>query len=191
MSGLTKGHLLILVTFCLVAVMEQQRSPVERLVPLVHISARRLTIAELVALAKWDSHIAVEDKTRENQVIVTAITKGSSRGLDGTFLRNFFMAQIEANKLVQNSLLAEWYRAGKAPAHGPIDLGRAIRPQLDKLQTELIGELVETADIRGSTRCREYLARAISQYLAQLTPSATPLQAMALDRSLAATCTHE
>jgi chorismate mutase len=49
---------------------------------------------------------------------------------------NFFRAQIEANKLVQYSLLAEWHRAGKAPDHTSVNLANAIRPELDRLETD-------------------------------------------------------
>jgi chorismate mutase len=43
---------------------------------------------------------------------------------------NFFKVQIEANKLIQYSLLAEWRRLGKAPHHTPVSLAGAIRPEL-------------------------------------------------------------
>jgi chorismate mutase len=160
----------------------------ERLQPLVEISARRLTIAEQVALAKWDSNAAVEDAPRELEVIMSAVKDGELKGLDRTFVFNFFRAQIEANKIVQYSLLAHWHRVGRAPAHRPINLATSIRPHLDKLQTELIGELAETADIRASADCHEYVAKATGKYLAELKHDALPLEAIALDRALAATC---
>lgn len=37
------------------------QSGIDKLQPQVEISARRLVVAEQVALAKWDSHAAVED----------------------------------------------------------------------------------------------------------------------------------
>ena len=89
------------------------QSAIERLQPLVEISARRLAIAEQVALAKWDSNAAVEDKPREAEVIMSAVNDGESKGLDRTFVSNFFRDQIEANKVVQYSMLAAWHRAGR------------------------------------------------------------------------------
>jgi chorismate mutase len=84
---------------------------------LVETSARRLAFAEQVALAKWDSGTPVEDAVREAQVIASATKAGESRGLDPAWVSNFFRAQIEANKLIQYSLSADWRRVGKAPDH--------------------------------------------------------------------------
>src|SRR5215469_2566040 len=124
------------------------QSTIDRLQPLVETSARRLVLAKQVALAKWDSRAPVEDPTREAQVITAAATEGESRGLNQTFVSSFFEAQIDANKLVQYSLLAAWHRAGGAPKHQVISLTDDIRPQLDQIEAALIAELVETEDIR-------------------------------------------
>ena len=98
----------------------------DTLQPLVEISAQRLAIAEQVALAKWDSGTPVEDAAREAQVIASATEAAESRGLDAAWVSNLFRAQIEANKLVQYSLLAVWRRLGKAPDHTPVDLGKSM-----------------------------------------------------------------
>jgi chorismate mutase len=111
---------------------------IDRLQPLVETSARRLLIAKQVALVKWDSGAAVEDLPREAQVIRDTVRDSDSRGLDSTSVSNFFKAQIEANKVIQYSLLADWRRSGRAPAHAPIDLVATIRPELDRVQTALI-----------------------------------------------------
>jgi chorismate mutase len=163
---------------------------IERLQPLVEISARRLALAEQVALAKWDSQAAVEDPHREAQVVMSAVKDGELKGLDGKFVADFFKAQIEANKLVQYSLLAEWHRAGSAPAHRRINLDTAIRPELDKLQLELIAELAEIRNIQASPACPTSVAKAVGKYLLAHKRDAGTLQAIALDRALAATCTH-
>src|SRR5258708_2311384 len=121
---------------------------------LVETSAQRLVIAEEVSLAKWDNGIPVEDASREAQVIVRAVKAGESRGLDQTSVSNFFRAQIEANKLVQCSLLAERRRVGKAPDHTPVDLANTIRPELDEVDRVLIAELKESTGIRTIASCR-------------------------------------
>ena len=96
----------------------------------------------------------VEDASREDHIIASATKGAQSRGLDPTSVSNFFKAQIEANKLVQYSLLAEWRRVGKAPDHTPVDLTNAIRPELDEMDKQLIAELEETTDIRAGASCR-------------------------------------
>jgi chorismate mutase len=183
-----RGELAIVVILISGIGTAREKSAIDKFQPLVEISARRLAIAEQVALAKWDSHAAVEDAPREAQVITSAVKEGELKGLDRTFVSNFLRAQIEASKVIQYSLLADWLRVGREPAHSPIDLVTAIRPKLDKMQMELIGELADTADIRANAACHEYVAKAIGKYVAAHKHDAGPLQAIALDRSLARTC---
>jgi chorismate mutase len=165
------------------------QTAIDRLQSLVETSARRLLIAQQVALVKWDSGAAVEDLPREAQVITGAVRDGVSRGLDPTSVSNFFKAQIEANKVIQYSLLADWRRAGRAPAHAPIDLVATTRPELDRVQAALIAELADTVAIRASTTCRVDVAQAIGRYVSVHTHELGPLQSIALDRALAASCT--
>ena len=165
------------------------QTAIDRLQPLVETSGRRLLIAQQVALAKWDSGAAVEDPPREAQVITGAVRDGVSRGLDPTSVSNFFKAQIEANKVIQYSLLADWRRAGRAPPQAPIDLVATIRPELDQVQAALIAELADTAAIRAGTTCRDDVAKAIGKYVLVHKHEVGPLQLIALDRALAASCT--
>jgi len=157
--------------------------------PLVEISAQRLLLAEKVALAKWDSGAAVEDRPREAEVIQKAVKDGSAIGLDSTLVEAFFRAQIEANKLVQYSLLADWQRDGKAPAHPPVDLGKEVRPQLDEIEKRLVVELSSTVSIRTGANCRLVVAKAVGQYLDAHKLKPDSREAVALDRAMAAACT--
>lgn len=161
---------------------------VDPLQALVETSAHRLAIGEQVALSKWDSGKAVEDAPREAQVVEGAVKISQSKGLDEASVTNFFKAQIEANKIIQYSLLADWRRAGKAPAHGAVDLVGAIRPQLDTVQTELIHELTDTATVRAGATCRVDVAKAVGRYLSTHKQKDGGLYEIALDRALAATC---
>jgi chorismate mutase len=118
----SKRKLALIIAFAIIGIRTARgQDAIDRLHPLVQTSAGRLLIAEQVALAKWDSGAAVEDLPREAQVIRDAVRDGDSRGLDPTSVSNFFKAQIEANKVIQHSLLADWRRSGRAPAHAPID----------------------------------------------------------------------
>jgi chorismate mutase len=164
------------------------QTAVNQLQPLVETSARRLNLAQEVALAKWDNGTAVEDPPREEHVIASAVSEGKTEGLDPAVVSRFFRAQIEANKVVQSSLLATWHKAGKAPDHQTKDLAATIRPQLDEIQKQLIGELVSTAPLRASSTCRLDLAKAVRGYLATHQLSAADVQATALKQSLAAFC---
>jgi chorismate mutase len=150
------------------------QNALEQLQPLVEASAHRLMIGEQVALAKWDSGTAVEDPPREAQVLLGAIKDGVAKGLDEALVSNFFNAQIEANKFVQYALLADWYRAGKAPEHAPVDLLKVIRPQLDEVQKLLIAELLDTTAIRTSKMCHADVAKAVGKYVSMSNPQPSP-----------------
>jgi chorismate mutase len=164
------------------------QSAANQLQPLVETSARRLNLAQEVAFAKWENGTAVEDPPREQHVIASAVSAGKTEGLDPAVVSRFFRAQIEANKVVQSSLLSTWHRAGKAPDHRTKDLTTTIRPQLDEIQKQLIEELVSTAPVRASSTCRLDLATAVSGYLATHQLDTVDVQATALKQSLAAFC---
>ena len=160
----------------------------EHLQQLVGLSARRLVIGEQVALAKWDSAAPVEDVTREEKVIASAVKAGEAKGLDAMVVARFFRGQIEANKMVQYALLAEWRRAGKAPEHKPVDLGMTIRPELDELGTELIAELAQTTSVRAGASCHTDVANAVGDYVLAHKEDFDAVERMALDRAMAGAC---
>lgn len=124
---------------------------------------QRLNIADQVALSKWDSHKAVEDRAREREVIAGAVIKATQYKLEPAFVEQFFAAQIEANKLVQYGLLNDWRVAGQAPDSPWPDLVGQIRPQLDKLQTTLMEQLAAFAPYRSTADCPQWIAQAINQ----------------------------
>lgn len=156
--------------------------------PLVESSAQRLGIGDEVALSKWDSGTSVEDSARENAVISSAVTEGQHANLAGDDVTRFFKAQIEANKLVQYELLARWRRAGYAPPHAPIDLTGTIRPELDRLQTQMIAELADANPVLHGNECAKDVARAVGRYAFehQFDPAGLPV--LALDRAMAGFC---
>jgi chorismate mutase len=164
------------------------QSAVEQLQPLVEASGRRIAIAEEVALAKWDSGAPVEDTARESEVIASAVKAGQTKDLNPVAVSVFFKDQIEANKVVQYSLSADWRRAGKAPNHVPVNLTETVRPELDRLQSALIAALAETASVRGSSTCRSEVAKATGEYLSTLKTDRQDLYRIALDRALASAC---
>jgi chorismate mutase len=186
---LLKRDMAILIAFAIGGINNDfAQGTTDKLQPLVETSARRLVLAREVALAKWDTRSPVEDPAREAAVINAAVKDGELRGLDPTWASHFFRAQIEANKVVQYSLLSRWYRAGTAPAHRPINLATVVRPRLDQLEKKLVGQLADIAAIRTSAACQGKTAEAVAKYLAAHRHDADTLLAIALDRAMAATC---
>jgi chorismate mutase len=163
----------------------QEHRPVDAL---VDASAERLELAREVALAKWDSGGAVEDPARERQVLDGATAAGVRAGLPSELVMRFFSAQIEANKLVQYALLAEWQRQGNAPPHQPINLARDVRPKIDRIQELLIAALAERSKPPTRSACRKEYGTAIDQRSRSHFGISGDLFSTGLDRALGSLC---
>lgn len=133
--------------------------------PLLQAVSERLAIADHVALSKWDSGQAVEDPPREVQVIDNARARASEFKLDPDDVQRLFRAQIEANKQVQNALLAQWHAAGRAPDTPRKNLAQDIRPQLDRLQTELLQAYATFQPLRDTPECKTVLNAALKRHV--------------------------
>lgn len=152
------------------------------LAPLLASIGERLDIADQVALSKWDSHKAVEDRPREQQVIAGAASQAATYHLGQEVVEPFFAAQIEANKLVQYARLSTWHLQGKAPDTPRADLVGQIRPQLDRLQKRLLQQLADFSPHRTDPQCPQWLAQA------NKTSSTDPLRQLAMIRATAELC---
>lgn len=137
-------------------------APPEALKPLLETLNERLNIGDLVALTKWDTGKPIQDSPREAQVIANARALAVERKLDAEDVAQLIAAQMEANKLVQYGLLAQWQAAGAAPDTPRPDLGKQIRPRLDELQSRLLQQYAEFAPYRHAPDCSVWLAKARS-----------------------------
>jgi chorismate mutase len=132
----------------------------ESLRPLLTTLNERLNIGDLVALTKWDSGKPIQDSPREAQVIANARTLATEHQLDPEEVAQLIAAQMEANKLVQYGLLAQWQAAGAAPDTPRPDLAGQIRPRLDELQSRLLRQYADFAPHRRDPDCPVWLAKA-------------------------------
>jgi chorismate mutase len=153
---------------------------------LIEAVSVRLTIADQVALIKWDTGTPIEDLRREQSVIAAAVRSAAAHRLSGTYAAAFFADQIEANKLIQYGLLVNWRRSGSAPQVPRADLQTTIRPELDALDTRLLQALSAVAPLRSAPDCVSALARSAHTYAIEHDFDA--LHTVALDRALARVC---
>ncbi|WP_252090109.1 chorismate mutase [Pseudomonas sp. MWU13-3659] len=123
---------------------------------------RRLDLAETVALHKWDQRQAVQASAREEQVLASARQAAPAHQLDPARAAAFFADQIEANKLLQYQLLDSWHLARQAPSLARRDLGKEVRPELDRLQDQLLAALARF-DQTLPRDCAAQLADALQQ----------------------------
>ncbi|WP_419711038.1 chorismate mutase [Pseudomonas sp. NFX224] len=129
----------------------------DTLQPLLNTINERLNIADEVALTKWDSGKPIQDTAREALVIANAKKQAVERKVDPDEAADLIAAQIEANKLVQYGLIAQWQAAHKAPDAPRPDLNQ-IRPKLDELQTRLLQEYADFVPYRVDPECPTWLA---------------------------------
>lgn len=138
----------------------QQGDPA--LAPLLDLIERRLAVADVVALHKWDNGQPVQASEREEAIIAAVRQAALAHALDPEQAAAFFTDQIEANKLVQYARLSQWQLAGAAPALPRHDLQRIIRPRLDGLQAALLRQLASFNQTR-SRQCARELALSLAQ----------------------------
>jgi chorismate mutase len=150
----------LLVLFSHMAHAAEPPASSEALRPLLTTLNERLNIGDLVALTKWDSGKPIQDSPREAQVIANARTLATEYQLDPEDVAQLIAAQMEANKLVQYGLLAQWQAAGVAPDTPRPDLAKQIRPRLDELQTRLLRQYADFAPHRRDPNCPVWLAKA-------------------------------
>src|ERR1700675_1398834 len=81
---------------------------VERIDTLLRLIQERLDVAPEVARTKWNTKAPIEDLPREQQIIDRVAKKATEYGLEPQVAETFFTGQIEASKVVQNALHAEW-----------------------------------------------------------------------------------
>ncbi|ONI86478.1 hypothetical protein ALI144C_11245 [Actinosynnema sp. ALI-1.44] len=118
---------------------------------LAELAVRRILLGDLVAAAKFGTTQPIDDPVREKQVLDTVAAESVRLGMAPEPNVRFFQAQIDASKVVQRGLFARWERhPAQRPSHRP-DLAKEVRPQLDRLTTQLLDELRATLQARRPT----------------------------------------
>jgi chorismate mutase len=110
---------------------------------LVGLIRDRLALAPLVARAKWNAHLPVEDPAREASQLADLRARAVARGLPADWAERFFRAQFEAGRQIQAARIERWTAAGAPPFAGAPDLREEIRPKLDALNRAILDLLVE------------------------------------------------
>ena len=149
--------------------------------PLLANIEQRLDLASSVAAHKWDHQLAVAAPAREQQVLSQVRDMAPDYQLLPERAAQFFNDQIEANKLVQYTLLDRWTTLGQRPPVPGLDLANELRPRLDKLQAALLFELSRFDQLQLAD-CPRELAYALTKR------SNDPLRHLALVRATAHLC---
>ncbi|AMO99880.1 putative chorismate mutase [Collimonas arenae] len=127
----------------------------EQIDQLLILIDQRLAVAPQVAKAKWNSGAAINDPPREKLILEDVVTQAD--GLDPAFVRKFFQAQFDASKALQQELQDQWRAEGRDKFDQVADLGRDVRPVLDKLTPQLITALHRTRSLLNRPGTRDYI----------------------------------
>ncbi|MCL6668849.1 chorismate mutase [Streptomyces panaciradicis] len=182
---LTAAAVLLAVPGTAAAASADGRHPADGLLPVAALAADRLATADLVAAAKWGTDSPIDDPAREQQVLDTVAAQAQQIGADPDEMRRVFRDQIEANKLVQRALFAEWTaHPDRAPTTKP-DLS-VVRATINRINTDLVRSLADTTPERVSPSCGpELLVAAVEVHHEK---HQDLLHTTALARSLAHIC---
>jgi chorismate mutase len=105
---------------------------------LVELVVQRLTMAQDVAAAKYRSGAPVDDPVREQLILQSTACALNATRLDHQMGVQFFLDQVEANKVIQRGLLHHWHRH---PEEVPVtipNLATEVRPSLDRITTQMM-----------------------------------------------------
>ncbi|MCE5975595.1 gamma subclass chorismate mutase AroQ [Pseudomonas sp. JR33AA] len=149
--------------------------------PLLSNIEYRLNLASSVALHKWEHNLAVAAPDREREVLALVRQQAADHDLSPERATAFFSDQIEANKLMQYTLLDRWITLRQRPSTTVLDLVDQLRPRLDKLQTTLLFELGRF-DQQPPEDCARKLANALHAR------TNDPIRHLALVRATAQLC---
>ncbi|WP_024801346.1 chorismate mutase [Nocardia sp. BMG51109] len=163
----------------------------ETLDRLVELVLERLNTADAVAAAKWATSVrtgqppVIDDPVRETEVYDSMAALGADLGLPDSWVRQVFLGQIEANKIVQRGLHGRWRFDSRSVPATPPDLA-AVRPVIDRANVGIVRELARGRALLTGPDCTQRLTGTALGVLSS--GRVDPLHGAALVRGSAALC---
>ncbi|MES2018724.1 MAG: gamma subclass chorismate mutase AroQ [Pseudomonadota bacterium] len=139
--------------------------------PLRQLIDARLALMPDVARHKWNTHGAIDDLVREQQVVDALKARAQALGVPRPWAERFFRAQIDGAKQIQRARFAQWEQAGAGQFADVPDLVTVIRPRLDGLTADLLRALGEAWPALADPCQRARIAAAMA-HLEHATPQA-------------------
>lgn len=99
---------------------------------------KRLVIMHEVARTKWNQNLPIEDKAREQQILIDLVGKANQYGLEEKFVMRFFQAQMDAAKEIQKSDFIFWKENGVSKFETTFSLKEDLRLYIDQLNQEIL-----------------------------------------------------
>lgn len=146
---------------------------------LLTLMKARLELAAHAAHEAWLLHRAIDDSRAEADYLDSAVNRAFEYTLPPETVREFFLAQIEAARHVQNMLHAQWQ---KQPASRPEFSGaspEALRPRIEPLSAPLLAALGAAYPILRGANGKQLLQQRASALLTDA-PGGAQAAALAL-----------
>jgi len=142
---------------------------------LVELMGDRLILAWEIAWAKYRDGLPVLDRRRERESFRAIEAQAIKLGVPADRARAFFKAQFAASRALQSELIQKWKQGQSLPTRPPRSLERDLRPQMDRINSELV---VQLAAAGPSSRGRELARQAQRYFLALGIPNQPALRAV-------------
>src|SRR5262249_6041868 len=124
----------------------------------------RLDLMKEVARVKWRDGKPSADPDRERQMMAELVRRGEEKGLDSDTVREFFNAQIEAAKQVQQEPFDRWKSEGASTKMEARDL-TSLRQQVDETNLALLESLAKLQPYLADESLRRRLVENCKQTL--------------------------
>jgi chorismate mutase len=102
---------------------------------------QRLLVMHDVARWKWNSRVPVTDLVREQTILNDIVAQSKQHGLDPAFVRDFFVAQFDAAKRLQEDDIRRWEAEQQGAFTDVPDLASELRPKIDNINGQLLTAL--------------------------------------------------
>jgi len=116
----------------------------------------RLAMARMVAQAKQNAGLPLDDPAREEKILKQALSEAASLGVPEQLAHDFFQDQFTASKLLQRRLQDEWKREKQLHFSAAPSLNNDIRPVLDRITPQLIMALNDVQKTLVTEEAKQY-----------------------------------
>ncbi|HYZ55131.1 MAG TPA: gamma subclass chorismate mutase AroQ [Streptosporangiaceae bacterium] len=105
---------------------------------LAELVVQRLTLSQEVAAVKYASGQPIDDSIREHSILESISRTLNGTRVDREIIIQFFIDQIEANKVIQRGLHQRWYAHPEEVPAVRYDLTAEVRPKFDCITKQML-----------------------------------------------------
>lgn len=105
---------------------------------LLLLMQKRLVIMHEVVRTKWNQNLPIEDKERDLQILKGFAAQASQYQLEEQWVTQFFLAQINAAKLLQKNDFDQWQKEGRPKFEKVLNLKDDLRSYIDRINQEIM-----------------------------------------------------